>query len=105
MSFDFKKPLSHYYKLSPKKTWLKARLEAFLKEIKDWGLPTNINFQFGDEWYYAEGSNLISIPFYLSDPALARSLSLRNCLIEGLKPHDFNKLLRHEYGHYFDTAF
>lgn len=63
------------------------------------------HFYIGDEWFCAEGTTSISIPFYLFRDDL---LALENDVMgfaEGDTHDELMKLLRHECGHCFDHAY
>lgn len=97
--------LNTFYKKSVRKSEVGPWVIEFLEELQDKNLPRKIRFCFGDEWYFIEGSNIIVIPFYLHSLAFAKRLQQKSCFVEGLTKNKFLKLLRHEYGHYFECLF
>ncbi|MEC9283142.1 MAG: putative zinc-binding metallopeptidase [Bdellovibrionota bacterium] len=97
--------LKQYYKISVRKSDIGIWIEDFEKELKAKKLPKKVRYLFGDEWYYIEGSNIIVIPFYLHSLSFARALKRKSCFVEGLTKETFLKLIRHEYGHYFECLF
>lgn len=87
-------------------SWVHFQLERFLANLASQELLLNVGFYWGDEWFVPDGSNQISIPFFLSHPRLAEYEESRmGERAEGLKPWDFSSLLRHEAGHVFEHAF
>lgn len=91
--------------LKPEDTHLGPLIREFRAELKQWGLPTNFKLCFDDEWYYADGSLWISIPFYLADARLSVVCQRSSAPTEGHSRKEFLKLLRHEYGHFLESAF
>lgn len=59
----------------------------------------------GDEWFSPDGVPKIAIPFYLAHPRLISLEQRMMSRVEGGRPAELKKLLRHEAGHCFDHAF
>ncbi|MEZ4819476.1 MAG: putative zinc-binding metallopeptidase [Bdellovibrionota bacterium] len=60
---------------------------------------------FSDEWFVADGTTSIAIPFYLAHKRLAALQKYFLYEIEGGTPGWFMQLLRHECGHAIDNAY
>lgn len=86
-----------------------ARWGDFVKKLYDElearGLKFRPKIYFGDEWFSPQGVPAISIPFYLAHPRLEQLERKNFYEVEGSKPEEFLKLLRHEAGHCFDSAY
>lgn len=97
--------LSSFCNIKPEDTYLREWIEEFLLETKKLGLRIKPRFRFHDEWYYADGSVYICIPFYLADKKISETTKKLNLNTEGHSKSEFLKLLRHEYGHMIESAY
>lgn len=97
--------LSSFAKLDPEKTYLANWINEFKEELTQNGITLKPKFRFHDEWYYADGSRYICIPFYLADKNLSKKVKGKNLETEGHNKREFLKLLRHEFGHYIEAAY
>ncbi len=79
----------------------------FQDEIDDLGLNLAPHYSIGTEWFVADGSLGIAIPYYLLHPKLTElhEEMLGTNAIEGKGKKEFFKYLRHELGHVVDNAF
>jgi len=58
-----------------------------------------------DEWFTADGTTGVAIPFYLAHPRLARLEESQMLEVEGGTPEWCTRILRHETGHAIDNAY
>ena len=79
--------------------------QQLLSELSQKEIRFKPEFYVGDEWCNPEGSNAISIPFYLTHQRLEELEKNMMLEVEGGNPKDCMMLLRHECGHAFDAAF
>lgn len=80
-------------------------LDRLKKEIALKGLSFNPHFWISDEWFSPDSMPGIAIPFYLFHPKLIKLEKSFIGKVEGLRPDHFMKLLRHETGHAFESAY
>lgn len=64
-----------------------------------------IEAYFGDEWFCPDQSTVIAIPFWLADERLKSIERALVGYVEGERPAEFMKLLRHEAGHCMEHAY
>lgn len=81
------------------------QVKKLYDELEARGLKFRPKIYFGDEWFSPKGVPAISIPFYLAHPRLEQLERKNFYEVEGSKPEEFLKLLRHEAGHCFDSAY
>ena len=84
---------------------LELPVARLYRELAGRGLVIRPLVYLGDEWFSPEGECAISIPFYLAHPRLLRLEQEMSGEVEGERPADFMKLLRHEAGHCFEHAY
>lgn len=80
-------------------------LAQLKKEIEKKGLSFKPHFWISDEWFSPDTMPGIAIPFYLFHPKLIKLEKNFIGKVEGLRPDHFMKLLRHETGHAFESAY
>ena len=86
-------------------TILEERIAQLEAELEYRGLIFRPHFYLADEWFSPDGVPGIAIPFYLAHPRLMRLERKQMLEVEG-GPEDWClKILRHEAGHAFDTAY
>ncbi|MBK7579414.1 MAG: putative zinc-binding metallopeptidase [Myxococcales bacterium] len=86
-------------------TVLEERINRLYEDLEHRGLRFRPHFWLSDEWFSPDGVPGVAIPFYLAHPRLA-ALERKNMLeVEGGTEDWCLKILRHETGHAFDTAY
>lgn len=86
-------------------TWLEEMIGQLYGELEQRGQTFRPHFWLGEEWFSPDGVPGVAIPFYLSHPRLARLERKLMLDVEGGSRSQCMKILRHEAGHCFDTAF
>lgn len=86
-------------------TLLEERIGRLYEELEYRGLRFRPHFWLSDEWFSPDGVPGVAIPFYLAHPRLA-ALERKELLeVEGGAEDWCLRILRHETGHAFDTAY
>ncbi len=86
-------------------TVLEERVARLHEELQARGLGLKPHAWLSTEWFSPDGIPGIAVPFYLAHPrlmALERRMMLE---VEGSSERECMKILRHEAGHAFDTAY
>lgn len=87
-------------------TWLQRCLDRLRAELDAHGLPRlRPHAWVGTEWFSPDGTPGIAVPFYLLHPRLIRLERKMMLAVEGGTESKCMRLLRHETGHCFDTAY
>ena len=86
-------------------TPLRARVGQLYRELEDRGLSLKPHVWLSDDWFSPDGIPGIAIPFYLAHPRLVRLERQMMYQVEGGNRSWCMKILRHEAGHAFDTAY
>ena len=92
-------------KLSIEDTSLEGRIDQLNGELAERGLRFRPHYWLSDEWFSPDGIPGIAIPFYMAHPRLIRLERKQLLEVEGGTKQWCMKILRHEAGHAFDTAF
>ncbi|MCB0352914.1 MAG: putative zinc-binding metallopeptidase [Bdellovibrionales bacterium] len=80
-------------------------INEFFSELGAKGIHFRPHLWISDEWFSPEGVPGIAIPFYLCHPRLRKLHRKQLYEVEGGSKIEFMRILRHEAGHAFDTAF
>jgi Putative zinc-binding metallo-peptidase len=80
-------------------TWLEGCLNAIHDELGQRGLQIRPHAWISDEWFSAESTPGIAIPFYLAHPRLTRLERKMMADVEGGTQPECMRILRHETGH------
>ncbi len=80
-------------------TWLEGCLSAIHDELAQRGLRIRPHAWISDEWFSAESTPGIAIPFYLAHPRLMRLERKMMSDVEGGTLPECMRILRHEAGH------
>ena len=80
-------------------TWLEGCLSAIHDELDQRGLRIRPHAWISDEWFSAESTPGIAIPFYLAHPRLMRLERKMMLDVEGGTQSECMRILRHEAGH------
>jgi len=91
--------------LSIKDTPLEKMQQKLYAELGARNLKLRPHCWLSDEWFAPDGIPGIAIPFYLAHPRLIRLERQQMLDVEGGTREWCMKILRHETGHAFDTAF
>ncbi len=80
-------------------TWLEGCLSAIQDELDRRGLRVRPHAWISDEWFSAESTPGIAVPFYLAHPRLMRLERKMMSDVEGGTLQECMRILRHEAGH------
>jgi len=86
-------------------TTLAARIDQLQAELAARELHVPLRFYLSNEWFTADGSLAIAVPFYLAHPRLAKLEAAQMLEVEGGDHDGCMRILRHETGHAIDNAF
>jgi hypothetical protein len=86
-------------------TILEERIDRLHEELDYRQLDFRPHYYLADEWFSPDGVPGIAIPFYLAHPRLMRLERKQMLEVEGGPEEWCMKILRHEAGHVFDTAY
>jgi hypothetical protein len=86
-------------------TVLEERIERLYAELNQRGLSFRPHCWLAEEWFSPDGVPGVAIPFYLAHPRLVRLERQQMLEAEGSSEEWCMKILRHEAGHAFDTAY
>ena len=86
-------------------TVLAERIARLYVELEKRRLSFRPHCWLGEEWFSPDGTPGIAIPFYLAHPRLVRLERQQMLEAEGSTEAWCMKILRHEAGHAFDTAY
>jgi len=86
-------------------TPLEGRVERLYAELEARGLVFRPHCWLSEEWFSADGVPGIAIPFYLAHPRLMRLERAQMLEVEGGNEAWCMRILRHEAGHCYDTAY
>ena len=86
-------------------TILEERIDRLHEELAYRQLEFRPHYYLSDEWFSPDESPGIAIPFYLAHPRLTRLERKQMLEVEGGPEGWCLKILRHEAGHVFDTAY
>jgi len=86
-------------------TLLDQRIRRIHDELNRRGLRFRPHVWLAEEWFSPDGIPGIAIPFYLAHPRLARLERKLMLEVEGGTEDWCMRILRHETGHAFDTAY
>ena len=85
--------------LNLKKSPLNLHILKLQSELDKKGLRFKPHFWISDDWFSPDRIPGVAIPFYLLHPRLIELEKKHTGLVEGDKPAEFMKLIRHEAGH------
>lgn len=86
-------------------TVLEERIARLYTELARRDLVFRPHFWLGEEWFSPDGVPGIAIPFYLAHSRLMRLERKMMLEVEGGSEGSCMRILRHEAGHTFDTAY
>ncbi len=86
-------------------TELEHRVDQLYANLEDKGLSLRPHIWLSSEWFSPDGIPGVAIPFYLAHPRLKRLEKAMMLDVEGGSKRDCMKLLRHETGHAYSTAY
>jgi hypothetical protein len=86
-------------------TWLEGCLNAIHDELRQRGLRIRPHAWISDEWFSAESTPGIAIPFYLAHPRLMRLERKMMSDVEGGTLPECMRILRHETGHVIQHSY
>ena len=86
-------------------TPLQGRIERLYSELEARGLVFRPHCWLSEEWFSEDSVPGIAIPFYLAHPRLVRLERRQMLEVEGGNEPWCMRILRHEAGHCYDTAY
>jgi len=81
------------------------RVNQLYGELENRGLTFRPRVWLSDDWFSPDGIPGIAVPFFVAHPRLARLERAQMLEVEGGTRQWCMKILRHEAGHAYDTAF
>lgn len=84
---------------------LSDELRPILQTLRKRGLLLNPVFYLSTDWFCADESAEIAIPFFLCHPRLRQLEQQMMGAAEGAARRQFIRIIKHELGHAFDNAF
>jgi hypothetical protein len=84
---------------------LKARIAELRTELDRCELGAPVHFYLSDEWFTADGTVAIAVPFSVAHPRLERLERAHVFEVEGGDHEWCMRILRHEAGHAIDNAY
>jgi len=84
---------------------LKRHVERLYSELNGRGIRFRPHVWLSEEWFSPDGVPGIAVPFYLAHPRLMRLERKMTREVEGGNVNWFMRILRHEAGHAFDSAY
>ena len=91
--------------LSIRGSLIEKCLNRLYGEIDKHGLTLRPHCWLSDDWFSPDGIPGIAVPFYMADPRLKRLEQKQMLEVEGGTEAWCMRILRHEAGHAYDTAF
>jgi ribosomal protein L20A (L18A) len=92
-------------KLRMEETQLAGKVQRLYEELHLKGLRYRPHCWLSEEWFSPDGVPGIAIPFYLGHPRLTKLEYRQMFEVEGGTDRWCMRLLRHEAGHAYDTAY
>jgi hypothetical protein len=86
-------------------TWLEEMIAKLYRELDARGVRVKPHCWLSNEWFSPDGIPGIAIPFYLAHPRLMKLERRQMLEVEGGTRSSCMRILRHEAGHAFDTAY
>ncbi len=86
-------------------TWIEPLVEKLHHELARRGLRLRPHVWLSNEWFSPDGVPGIAVPFYLAHPRLMQLERRQMFQVEGGTQDACMRILRHEAGHAFDTAY
>jgi hypothetical protein len=84
---------------------LKRHVERLYSELSERGIRFRPHVWLSEEWFSPDGVPGIAVPFYLAHPRLMRLERKMTREVEGGNVNWLMRILRHEAGHAFDSAY
>lgn len=92
-------------RLTLKHAAIAPQLQRLYQELQSRGIRFKPHVWLSSEWFSPDGVPGFAIPFYLAHPRLARLERAMMQQVEGGNTNWLMRILRHEAGHAFDTAY
>jgi len=84
---------------------LKRHVDRLYSELSERGIRFRPHVWLAEEWFSPDGVPGIAVPFYLAHPRLMRLERKMTREVEGGNVNWLMRILRHEAGHAFDSAY
>ena len=84
---------------------LKRHVDRLYSELNERGIRFRPHVWLAEEWFSPDGVPGIAVPFYLAHPRLMRLERKMTREVEGGNVNWLMRILRHEAGHAFDSAY
>ncbi|MFI4895767.1 MAG: putative zinc-binding metallopeptidase [Steroidobacterales bacterium] len=92
-------------RLDLRRSPLKRHVDRLYSELNERGIRFRPHVWLSEEWFSPDGVPGIAVPFYLAHPRLMRLERKMTREVEGGNANWFMRILRHEAGHAFDSAY
>jgi hypothetical protein len=92
-------------RLNLERSPLQRHVERLYSELNERGIRFRPHVWLSDEWFSPDGIPGIAVPFYLAHPRLMRLERKMTREVEGGNVNWLMRILRHEAGHAFDSAY
>ncbi|HEV7433029.1 MAG TPA: putative zinc-binding metallopeptidase [Steroidobacteraceae bacterium] len=92
-------------RLSLRGTPVQTRITRLYRELAARGLGFRPHAWLAEEWFSPDGVPGFAVPFYLAHPRLTRLERKMSGAVEGSNANWQMRILRHEAGHAFDSAY
>jgi len=92
-------------KLGLRGTAVHTRITRLYRELAARGLAFRPHAWLAEEWFSPDGVPGFAVPFYLAHPRLTRLERKMTGMVEGSNANWQMRILRHEAGHAFDSAY
>jgi len=86
-------------------SWVEPLVAKLHRELERRGIRLRPHVWLSNEWFSPDGVPGIAVPFYLMHPRLMQMERKQMCQVEGGTQEWCLRILRHEAGHAFDTAY
>lgn len=92
-------------RLDLRRSPLKRHVDRLYSELNERGIRFRPHVWLSEEWFSPDGVPGIAVPFYLAHPRLMRLERKMTREVEGGNVNWLMRILRHEAGHAFDSAY
>jgi hypothetical protein len=92
-------------RLDLRRSPIKRHVDRLYSELNERGIRFRPHVWLAEEWFSPDGVPGIAVPFYLAHPRLMRLERKMTREVEGGNVNWLMRILRHEAGHAFDSAY
>ena len=91
--------------LNIKKSYVYPYILQVIEELKNHKINFKMNMWFADEWFVADDTVGMGVPFYMLDLKLIKMEKKHVGFVDGETKQECLNIIRHEIGHVLDNAF